>query len=144
MSDVDPVLLLATTDASSRSVLGSELRRRYGGDYEVVVCADYAHARAVLEGLRRWQREVALVIGCYGPADRDGLDFLRRADNVLFIGKPGTGKTGLAMGLLREACLNGYRGRFYNAQVLVDELYASWPIVPPQGFWLRRVACVRC
>ena len=24
-----------------------------------------------------------------------GLDFLRRADNVLFIGKPGTGKTGL-------------------------------------------------
>jgi DNA replication protein DnaC len=47
-----------------------------------------------------------------------GLDFLRRADNVLFIGKPGTGKTGLAMGLLREACLNGHRGRFYNAQVL--------------------------
>ena len=29
------------------------------------------------------------------------------------------------MGLLREACLNGYRGRFYNAQVLCDELYAS-------------------
>jgi DNA replication protein DnaC len=54
-----------------------------------------------------------------------GLDFLRRADNVLLIGKPGTGKTGLAIGLLREACLNGYRGRFYNAQVLFDELYAS-------------------
>jgi DNA replication protein DnaC len=38
-----------------------------------------------------------------------GLDFLRRADNVLLIGKPGTGKTGLGIGLLREACLNGYR-----------------------------------
>ena len=54
-----------------------------------------------------------------------GLDFLRRADNVLLIGKPGTGKTGIGIGLLREACLNGYRGRFYNAQVLLDELYAS-------------------
>lgn len=54
-----------------------------------------------------------------------GLDFLRRAENVLLIGRPGVGKTGIAIGLLREACLNGYRGRFYNAQVLLDELYAS-------------------
>ena len=79
MGDTVPVVLLATTDATSRDVLGSELRRRYGADYEVVVCADYQHARAVLEGLRRWERPVALVIGCYGPDDRDGLDFLRRA-----------------------------------------------------------------
>jgi thioredoxin reductase (NADPH) len=79
MGDTDPVLLLATTDESSRDVLESELRRRYGGDYEVVVCADYGHARAVLDGLRRWERQVALVIACYGPDDRDGLDFLRRA-----------------------------------------------------------------
>lgn len=79
MGDVDPVLLLATTDETSREVIGSELRRRYGGDYEVVVCATYDHARAVLEGLRRWDRPVALVIGCYGPDDRDGLGFLRRA-----------------------------------------------------------------
>ena len=53
MSDVDPVLLLATTDETSRDVIGGELRRRYGSDYEVVVCAEYTHARAVLEGLRR-------------------------------------------------------------------------------------------
>ena len=79
MGDVDPVLLLATTDAASRDVLATELRRRYGGDYEVVVCADYEHARAVLEGLRRWRRQVALVIAGYGPDDRSGLDFLRRA-----------------------------------------------------------------
>jgi DNA replication protein DnaC len=53
------------------------------------------------------------------------LEFLRRADNVLLIGPPGTGKTGLGVGLLRLACLNGYRGRFYSAQALLDELYAS-------------------
>src|SRR5262249_2847402 len=53
------------------------------------------------------------------------LEFLRRADNVLLIGPPGTGKTGLPPGPLRGACLNGYCGRFYNAQALIDELYAS-------------------
>jgi DNA replication protein DnaC len=54
-----------------------------------------------------------------------GLDFLSRANNVVLSGKTGTGKTGLAIGILREACLNGYRGRFYDAQDLLDELYAS-------------------
>jgi DNA replication protein DnaC len=54
-----------------------------------------------------------------------GLDFLRRADNLLLIGPTGTGKTGIAIGLLREACLNGYPGRFYKAQDLLDELYSS-------------------
>jgi DNA replication protein DnaC len=40
-------------------------------------------------------------------------------------GNTGTGKTGIAIGILREACLSGYRSRFYDAQDLLDELYAS-------------------
>jgi DNA replication protein DnaC len=54
-----------------------------------------------------------------------GLDFVRRAENLVLIGGTGTGKTGIALGLLRQACVNGWRGRFYNAQALLDELYAS-------------------
>lgn len=54
-----------------------------------------------------------------------GLDFIGRAQNIVLIGNPGTGKSGLAIGLLRQALINGYRGRFYKAQDLVDELYAS-------------------
>lgn len=54
-----------------------------------------------------------------------GLAFIQHAENIVFIGGPGTGKTGLAIGLLRNALVNGHRGRFYNAQDLMDELYAS-------------------
>lgn len=53
------------------------------------------------------------------------LTFIERTDNVVFIGEPGTGKSGLAIGLLRTALIAGCRGRFYNAQDLLDELYAS-------------------
>ena len=53
------------------------------------------------------------------------LSFVEKAENIVFIGNPGTGKTGLGIGLLRQALVAGYRGRFYNAQDLLDELYAS-------------------
>jgi DNA replication protein DnaC len=53
------------------------------------------------------------------------LDFIKQLENITLIGKPGTGKTGIAISLLRLALINGYRGRFYNAQDLLNELYAS-------------------
>ena len=53
------------------------------------------------------------------------LSFIERKENLIFIGEPGTGKSGLAIGLLRRALLNGYRGAFYKAQKLLDDLYAS-------------------
>jgi DNA replication protein DnaC len=54
-----------------------------------------------------------------------GLSFLERAENIVFIGDPGTGKTGLAIALMRQAMVSGYRGRFFKAQDLLDEFYAS-------------------
>lgn len=53
------------------------------------------------------------------------LDFIPRAENIVFIGETGVGKTGLASGLLLKALQNGYRGLFIRAQDLFDEMYAS-------------------
>src|SRR4029078_5019818 len=60
------------------------------------------------------------LIRCLGE-----LDFIRRAENLVFIGPTGVGKTGLATGLLLKALHNAYRGRFVRAQDLFDEMYAS-------------------
>ena len=53
------------------------------------------------------------------------LDFIARAENIVFIGPTGVGKTGLAIGLLLKALQNGYRGLFLRAQDLFDDMYAS-------------------
>ena len=53
------------------------------------------------------------------------LDFVAKAENIVFIGPTRVGKTGLASGLLLKALQSGYRGRFIRAQDLFDEMYAS-------------------
>ena len=53
------------------------------------------------------------------------LDFIGRAENIVFIGPTAVGKTGLASGLLLKALQNGHRGLFISAQDLFDEMYAS-------------------
>ena len=53
------------------------------------------------------------------------LDFIGRAENIVFIGPTGVGKTGLASGILLKALQNGHRGIFIRAQDLFDEMYAS-------------------
>jgi DNA replication protein DnaC len=53
------------------------------------------------------------------------LDFIAKAENIVFIGDTGVGKTGLASGLLLKALQNGYRGQFVRAQDLFDDMYAS-------------------
>src|SRR3974390_1336423 len=53
------------------------------------------------------------------------LEFIAKAENIVFVGKTAVGKTGLACGLLLKALENGYRCEFIQAQDLFDEMYAS-------------------
>ncbi len=53
------------------------------------------------------------------------MEFVAKAENIVFIGPTGVGKTGLASSLLLKALQNGHRGRFIRAQDLFDEMYAS-------------------
>jgi hypothetical protein len=62
------------------------------------------------------------------------LDFIAKAENIVFIGPTAVGKTGLASGLLLKAMQNGHRGMFISAQDLFDEMYAS--LAEGFGTWL--------
>lgn len=53
------------------------------------------------------------------------LEFIGKAENIVFMGPTGVGKTGLASALLLRAIQNGHRGLFIRAQDLFDEMYAS-------------------
>lgn len=53
------------------------------------------------------------------------LDFIAKAENIVFIGNTGVGKTGLGCGILLKALENGYRCKFVRAQDLFDDMYAS-------------------
>ncbi len=53
------------------------------------------------------------------------LDFIARAANLVFIGKAGVGKTGLASAILLKALQAGHRGLFVKAQDLFDDMYRS-------------------
>ena len=53
------------------------------------------------------------------------LEFIAKAENIVFLGPTGVGKTGLGCGILLKALENGYRCQFLRAQDLFDERYAS-------------------
>lgn len=53
------------------------------------------------------------------------LGFITRNENVVLIGSPGTGKSHLAIGLGREACLKGYEVRFFRVSELLEMLESA-------------------
>ena len=51
--------------------------------------------------------------------------FLEKRENIVFMGKPGVGKTHLANGLGLEAINKGYKVIFMHANSLIDQLYQA-------------------
>jgi DNA replication protein DnaC len=53
------------------------------------------------------------------------LGFLERAENILFVGQPGVGKTHLALALALRVCQARKRALFFQAMELLDDLLAA-------------------
>lgn len=49
-------------------------------------------------------------------------EYIKRRENIIMVGNPGTGKTHLSIVLGITACRDGYRVRFYSAPALATEL----------------------
>ncbi|WP_382306512.1 FAD-dependent oxidoreductase [Herbiconiux sp. UC225_62] len=69
MPDERAAILVCVPDAPARESVVRQLRRRYGGDYEVLPAADETDARSRLAALRNAGRELALVIARAATGD---------------------------------------------------------------------------
>src|SRR5690349_21143251 len=69
-------IVIVSRDPGAREILHRELSKRYGGDYQIVVCGQPAELAPWMRDLRAAGLPVALVIGGVGAQDRDGIEVL--------------------------------------------------------------------
>jgi thioredoxin reductase (NADPH) len=69
-------IVIVSRDPGAREILHLELTKRYGADYQIVVCDRPAELESSMRGLRAAGRPVALVISGVGAQDRDGIEVL--------------------------------------------------------------------
>src|SRR6516225_7837249 len=69
-------IVIVERDPGERETLYRAMNKRYGVDYQVVVCGEPAGAEAQVADLLAAGTPVALVIGGVGAADPAGLDVL--------------------------------------------------------------------
>lgn len=71
-----PAIVITTSDDRTRTVLLEELTNRYGRDYRIECAKDRVGGMATLEGLAAEGHAVALILACYNPVDRGGIELL--------------------------------------------------------------------
>ena len=69
-------IVIVSHEPGTREVLSWELSKRYGGDYQIVVCDEPAELTSSMRDLRAAGLPVALVIGAVGAQDPDGIEVL--------------------------------------------------------------------
>lgn len=55
----------------------------------------------------------------------DSFDYMTAGRNIIWLGRSGCGKTGLAISFLTQAINHGYNGRYVLFAELINELYSS-------------------
>src|SRR5215468_12693831 len=69
-------IVIVCRDPGTREILHRELSKRYGTDYQIVVCDRPGQLAPWMRDLRAAGLPVALVIGGVGGQDRDGIEVL--------------------------------------------------------------------
>ena len=69
-------IVIVGRDPGAREILHRELSKRYGADYQIVVCGRPAELAPWMRDLRAAGLPVALVIGGVGAQDPDGIEVL--------------------------------------------------------------------
>jgi thioredoxin reductase len=72
-------IVVVSRDPGAREILHRELSKRYGADYQIVVCGRPGELAPWMRDLRAAGLPVALVIGGVGGQDRDGIEVLAAA-----------------------------------------------------------------
>ena len=69
-------IVVVCREPGAREILGQELSKRYGADYQIVICDRPAELETRMRDLLTAGLPVAMVIGGIGAQDRDGIEVL--------------------------------------------------------------------
>ena len=75
-SGAQAAIVIVCREPGARQILHRELSKRYGADYQIVVCDRPEQLAPWMRDLRAAGLPVALVIGGIGAQDRDGIEVL--------------------------------------------------------------------